>query len=147
MKTHGCSGTKEYRAWVRMNHRCHNPDYLPEYHRYGARGITVCTRWRESFLNFLADMGKAPTPAHTIERTDNDAGYNRHNCVWATRSQQASNRSTSVRWTFRGLTKTMAQWGEFCGVSRKMLWKRHKLGWKIEDILGDVWPDNIRKAA
>lgn len=88
---HGRTGTAEHRAWVNMRRRCHDPK-CPEFIYYGKRGITVCERWRDSFINFLEDMGPKPTPAHSIERLDNDLGYFPSNCKWATKNEQALNR-------------------------------------------------------
>lgn len=80
----------EYSVWVGMRRRCHDPKFK-SYPDYGGRGITVCERWL-SFANFLADMGRRPSPAHSIERKDNDRGYAPDNCIWATRDAQATNR-------------------------------------------------------
>jgi hypothetical protein len=91
---HGEGGgrrTVEYRAWVKLRERCTNPKDK-SYINYGGRGITVCDRWKDSYLNFLADMGRKPSPFMSIDRENNDGNYEPGNCRWATRSQQAKNR-------------------------------------------------------
>lgn len=88
---HGLSGTKEYWVWSAMVDRCHNSNNK-QYEYYGGRGITVCEEWRKSFKSFITDMGNRPSPELTIERINNDIGYCKSNCVWATRSEQAFNR-------------------------------------------------------
>lgn len=80
-----------YRIWNAMRQRCHNPNQ-PHYVRYGGRGIRVCDEWRKSFDVFYAHMGDPPSPDHTLDRIDNDRGYEPGNCRWATRSEQQRNK-------------------------------------------------------
>lgn len=88
----------EYNSWQHMKNRCLNPK-CRDYAYYGARGITVCKRWLQ-FEHFLTDMGRRPSPLHTLERRDNMKGYSTSNCAWATRETQARNRryATTRAW-------------------------------------------------
>lgn len=82
-------GTPTYRTWTAMKSRCNgNTD---DYHKksYHLRGITYCDRW-EFFINFLNDMGKRPE-GKTLDRIDNDKGYSKKNCRWATPKEQRAN--------------------------------------------------------
>lgn len=85
----------EYNAWKAMVDRCTKPA-LRMYRHYGGRGITVCDRWRESFSNFIADMGDRPSPKHSLDRIENDKGYEPGNCRWAIPEVQQNNRRNTV---------------------------------------------------
>lgn len=87
------SGHPVYGVWATMIQRCHNPN-LKQYARYGARGITVCQEWRDSFEAFLTHIGPRPSPEYSIDRIDNDKGYFPGNVRWATRQEQVANRRT-----------------------------------------------------
>ena len=105
LKTHGESRTKgsEYVVWKNMFTRCNNPQ-ARGYENYGGRGIKVCAEWTgpQGYAHFLADLGRRPTPRHTLEREDNDKGYSKDNCRWATRQDQAMNKRSNITVTLRG---------------------------------------------
>ena len=94
MTTHGMTKSKEYSTWCAMKRRCYKKTN-PKYKDYGGRGILVCDRWKDSFENFLKDMGKKPSKHHSIDRIDNEKGYFKANCQWATAKQQANNKRNS----------------------------------------------------
>ncbi|MEI8142862.1 MAG: hypothetical protein WCG90_08350 [Chitinophagia bacterium] len=88
--THGKTHTKEFKTWDSMKQRCENPKNI-SYKDYGGRGIKVCDRWIDSFENFLADMGEAPSKNHSIDRKDVNGNYEPNNCRWATAKEQRTN--------------------------------------------------------
>lgn len=125
---------KERHAWRGMIDRCHN-GRCRDFPRWGGRGIIVCERWRESFDAFVEDMGLAPARGSTIDRIDNDGPYSPENCRWATVRQQARNRRSSRLITFRGQTRSLAEWVEVTGISRTAIKGRLRLGWPVEEAL------------
>lgn len=126
--------TKEYTAWRGVVDRCTNPNNSAWKH-YGARGIEVCERWRNSFENFFDDMGAAPNSKSTIDRINNDKGYESSNCRWATMNEQARNRRNNRIIAFSGRSQCLAAWGHELGLSSDILSDRLRLGWSIEKAL------------
>lgn len=125
---HGMSKSGEYGSWVSIRARCCNKNSRV-YHRYGGRGIRVCKRWMNSFDNFLADMGKKPTAEHTIERRNGKGHYCPSNCYWATRVEQANNKSNNHLILAFGKTMTLSQWSREYGVSTYTIRNRIQAGW------------------
>lgn len=119
-------------AWSGMIGRCLDPNH-DSYEHYKARGITVCERWM-TFANFLEDMGERPLGME-LDRTNNDDGYYKENCRWATRKQQCRNMSTNHFITHNGMTKCIAEWAEYAGIKADVLHSRIKRGWEFERAL------------
>jgi hypothetical protein len=124
----------EYVVWKSMLQRCYHPK-SKRYARWGGRGIKVCQRWRESFLAFLEDMGPRPTPAHQIDRKNNDGHYEPTNCRWATRLEQARNQSTNRVIEFNGESMILKDWAERIGIKSVTLAYRLNRGWSVEDAM------------
>lgn len=126
--------TPEYRAWGAMIQRCTNRK-RHNYSRYAGRGITICTRWRRSFKEFLGDVGRKPTAAHSIERIDNNKSYFKGNVRWATKLEQANNRCNSKWVTYRGKKLTISQLARKVRVKRATINGRLLAGLSVEEAV------------
>lgn len=134
LRKHGHYGTRTYRIWSNMKSRCLNQK-TKFYPQYGGRGIKVHEKWM-TFDGFFADMGECPD-GMTIERMDNDLGYNKENCRWATKKDQANNRSSNIVVVHNGVEMTLKQLAEAVGVKYTTLYARHKRGLPLEQIIGN----------
>lgn len=114
-------------SWQAAKERCFNPKNA-KYSTYGAVGITMEPDWKDSFENFLSDMGERPK-GMTLDRIENSKGYSRDNCRWATRKMQSLNQATSLQWN--GRRRTLKEIAEISGVPRTSLNKHFK---RIGDI-------------
>ncbi len=139
LTTHGATkrsvrkDSHEYWIWNMIIQRCTNPK-VKNWMDYGGRGITVCDRWLV-YENFIADMGKRPTPGHSIERKDNDAGYSLDNCRWATKPEQAKNKRNNRFIELFGRRQHLAEWAREYGVDHTLIISRLSRGWSDIDAV------------
>ena len=145
-KTHGATHvnglkreTVEYSTWIRMKERCYNPK-SERYERYGGRGITVCSRWRNSFERFLEDMGPRPSRKHSLDRIRVNGHYEPGNCRWATETEQSRNKGNTLWVMWNGKRVSLAEVIENSGfaLSSKVygaVYRKLKRGWSIERAL------------
>lgn len=128
---HGMGGTKTYKSWWSMVNRCTNPEYK-KYCDYGGRGIKVCKEWVNSFEKFHSDMGDRPQNT-SLERIKNHIGYNKNNCKWADKVEQANNKRNNVRIEYNGEIHTIAEWARKLNLNYGSFCKRLKYpNWSTE---------------
>jgi len=120
-KSGNWSGT--YRAWASMKRRCNAGPDSKDYKYYGSRGIKVCDRW-QTFENFLEDMGERPRGESILDRIDNDLGYFRENCRWASTATSQQNRRNSKWVIFNGRKMVLAELVRLTGMSRDRVSRR-----------------------
>lgn len=129
--THKKSG---YLNWVAMKNRCYYSKHS-NYPNYGGKGIKVCDEWKDDFNQFMTDMGPKPTPLHTIERICSKSDYSPTNCIWATRKEQANNRSSNVLLELDGITLTAKEWSIKLGITLSTIYSRVKAGLPDNEVL------------
>ena len=126
-----------YFRWQKMKQRCNNPNN-PKYHRYGGRGIKFSKEW-EVFETFYADMGDPPGENWSIDRIDNDKGYSKENCRWATATMQANNSSKTVKVDIDGELRPLAVVARERGVKWATVYHRlHRKTWDNPDLFAAV---------
>ena len=120
----GGKETPEHYVWRAMIDRCTKPKHR-WYSKYGGRGITVCEEWLD-YSNFLASVGGRPSAEHTLERIDNNKGYNPENVRWATKSEQQKNKSTTSLYISDEFSGTLVECAEHLGISKELAYYRFK---------------------
>lgn len=134
--THRMTSTRLYHIWVNIKSRCNNPNN-DSFAIYGGRGIKICDEWQD-FSNFMAwALSNGYTDTLTIERIDVNGNYEPLNCKWTTMKEQGNNRRNNHFITYKGITRTIAQWSEIVGIKRNTLYARiNRDKWSIGRALG-----------
>ena len=134
--THRGTDSPLYFVWQNMIQRCRNPRNI-SYKNYGARGISVCTEWRDfgAFRSWALATGYEGTL--TIDRENNDEGYSPSNCRWVTRLIQQNNRRCNHTLIIFGESKTVSDWlrDPRCVVSRDTFYRRLGQEWPLDEAL------------
>lgn len=117
---HDYYNTPTYKSWQGIKERCRKESHHA-YGNYGGRGISYDPKW-EKFIKFFEDMGECPEGI-SIDRIDNDGNYTKENCRWATKTEQANNRRSSLFINFKGEEDTLANWCRKLGVNYKYTWQ------------------------
>lgn len=139
--THHDTDSRLYNVWSAIKRRCYNKT-VPEYKRYGARGITMCDEWRDdygSFMKWAFDHGYDPNAKRgecTIDRIDNDKGYSPENCRWVPISVQANNHSANRRINYEGKSYTISELAQKFNIEYSKFYQRvKKYDWDIEKAI------------
>lgn len=141
--THGKTYTRLFNIWTGMRQRCRD-SALPEYPRYGGRGIEVCDEWKNSFEAFEKWANEnGYDNSLTLDRIDADGNYEPNNCRWITMFEQQSNKRNNIKLSYNGETHTVKEWSRMLNVSYKALIQRVHMGWSVERTL--TTPVRIRK--
>jgi hypothetical protein len=132
-RTHGHTGSPAYYSWQNMKGRCLRPSH-PDFRHYGGRGIMICQRWQDSFENFLSDMGERPA-THSLERLDNERGYEPGNCAWIPKKRQPLNTRSNIRVLLDGDDICLAEACRRIGINKITVHMRLRRGWPLEEAL------------
>ena len=130
----------EYLIWGGMLKRCLDEKDGGQL-RYGGRGIRVCDRWKlgednlSAYECFLFDIGPRPSPKHSVERRDNDKGYEPSNCYWATWTEQQRNRSSNRMILYRGQMMPLTAAAELANLNPATVFGRLNLGWTDDEAI------------
>jgi hypothetical protein len=130
--THGSINSSSYQTWQAMKTRCLNPN-SPSYKNYGDRNITICDKWM-SFEGFFEDMGERPY-GYSLDRIDNNKGYSKDNCRWATTAEQNRNTRQNKFLTKNGKTMCMRDWANETGIPYPTIQDRVRRGWSDDRVL------------
>ncbi|MES0071867.1 hypothetical protein [Mesorhizobium sp. M0058] len=136
----------EYNSWISMIDRCYNAK-CKDFPIYGGAGISVCARWKNSFTNFLADLGKRPSAGHSIDRHPNKVGnYEPQNVRWATAQEQARNRTNNIFLQIDGERLLLVEAAEKYRMPAKVIRDRIKDGWEPKRAVSTAISPRARRS-
>lgn len=143
-RTHGLTNTQEYNTWTKIKYRCYNKNG-EYYSHYGGRGITVCDEWLNSFETFYRDMGPRPSDKYSIDRKNNDKGYSKDNCRWATQKEQQNNKSNNILYIYKNETKSLLDWCTTLDLNFSIIYQRIKKGmlFEVAILINSVFKNNL----
>lgn len=142
-KTHGLSKHPIYAVWSGMKARCYDKNCFV-YQFYGAKGITICKEWLESFLTFYNwAIANGWEKGLSIERISVYKGYYPENCKWIPRNEQNWNKTDSSYLTIDGKTLCVSQWAKIYGIETNTIYQRIESGWPLLDAV--IRPVRVRK--
>lgn len=142
---HGSYKLPLHAVWNTMLSRCNNKN-SSSYLDYGGRGISVCEEWHKYELFEAWAFSHGYISGLTIERVNNEKGYNPENCIWISKRQQARNKRNTRYLSFNGVSKSVLDWSDEVGISTSTIYARIRMGWSIKDALSKpVRPLNKKK--
>lgn len=131
-KTHGLSETRTYHIWEGMRQRAfYRNSSKQQYYNH----VNMDLSW-SSYETFLKDMGECPD-GHTIDRIDNHGDYNKQNCKWSTRKEQANNKCSNRKMLYHGKEYNMTALAELFEIDPRLVWSRVNRGWSIDRAIED----------
>ena len=142
--THNMSHSKIYQVWNGIKNRCYNSN-IKDYKNYGGRGITMCDEWKNSFTNFYEwAIASGYSEGLTIERINNNEGYNPKNCTWIPKEAQVNNRRFCRMITYNGKTQNLTAWCNELKLPYKLIHNRiNSKKWSFERAISE--PVHIEK--
>lgn len=157
-ENHGLTGSSEYRIWASIKQRATDRAKGDTRRYYFGRGIVLCEEWSQSFAAFLEHVGPRPSPSHSIDRIDNEKGYEPGNVRWATPCEQGRNTRRNKLLTLGGKTMSLTEWADRLGINQTTIRMRLQTpGWTVEQALAvpvrrqaggpTPWRDSRRKIA
>lgn len=134
LSTHGETNTRIHKIWSSMHERCERKSH-EHFDCYGGRVIKICEEWDkyEKFREWALNNGYKENL--TLDRIDVNGDYCPENCRWSDWTTQQNNKRNNHNLTYRGQTKTIAEWSRVTGINKTTIRARLISGWCVEDVL------------